>query len=65
MRALRKLVFGETVALPVGVAVLLGIALALHAWATSWWPEAGGFLLLTLAVAVLAVALAPAYRQRR
>jgi hypothetical protein len=64
MRALRKLVFGETVALPVGVAVLLGVALVLHAWAPSWWPEVGGFVLLALAVAVLAASLAPAHRRR-
>jgi hypothetical protein len=64
MRALRKLILGETVALPVGVAVLLGVALALHAWATSWWPEAGGFVVLVLAVAVLAASLAPAHRRR-
>ena len=64
MRALRKLVFGETVALPVGVALLLAAALALHELAPSWWPEAGGFILLVLAVAVLAAALAPAHRRR-
>jgi hypothetical protein len=64
MRAIRKLVFGETVALPVGVALVLLAALALHAWARSWWPEAGGFVLLALVVAVLAAALAPAHRRR-
>ena len=64
MRELRKLVFGETVALPVGVGLVLLVALALDAWAGSWWPEAGGFILLALVVAVLAVALAPAHRRR-
>ena len=64
MRELRKLVFGETVALPVGVALLLAAALALHALGGSWWPEAGGFVLLALALAVLAAALAPAHRRR-
>ena len=64
MRELRKLIFGETVALPVGVALLLACALALHELAASWWPEAGGFVLLVLAVAVLVVALAPAHRRR-
>jgi hypothetical protein len=64
MRAIRKLVFGETVALPVGVGLVLAAALALHAWAPSWWPEAGGFVLLALVVAVLAAALAPAHRRR-
>jgi hypothetical protein len=64
MRALRKLVFGETVALPAGVALLLGAALALHAIGGSWWPDDGGFVLLALVVAVLAAALAPAHRRR-
>jgi hypothetical protein len=64
MRALRKLILGETIALPAGVAVLLAIALALDEWAGSWWTDAGGFIVLALAVAVLAVALAPAHRRR-
>ena len=64
MRELRKLVLGETVALPVGVALVLVCALVLHATAASWWPEAGGFVLLALVVVVLAVALAPAHRRR-
>ena len=64
MRALRKLIFGETVVLPVGVALLLATALVLHRVAPSWWPEGGGFVLLALAVAVLATALAPAHRRR-
>ncbi len=62
MRALRKLVFGETVALPVGVALVLLAGLALQG--RSWWEEAGGFILLALVVAVLAVSLAPAHRRR-
>jgi hypothetical protein len=64
MRELRKLVFGETVALPVGVALLLAAGLALRDLAPSWWPDVGGFILLALAVAVLAAALAPAHRRR-
>ncbi len=44
MRELRKLVFGETVALPVGVALVLAAGLALEALAGSWWEEAGGFV---------------------
>ena len=63
MRELRKLVLGETVALPVGVALVLACALVLYETA-SWWPEAGGFVLLVLVVAVLAAALAPAHRPR-
>ena len=64
MRALRKLVLGETVALPVGVALVLVVGLALEALAPSWWEDDGGFVLLALVVAVLAVSLAPAHRRR-
>ena len=64
MRELRKLVFGETIALPVGVALVLVCALVLYETAASWWPEAGGFVLLGLVVVVLTVALAPAHRRR-
>jgi hypothetical protein len=64
MRELRKLVLGETVALPVGVALVLALGLALEAWAGWWWEQDGGFVLLALVVAVLAVSLAPARRRR-
>jgi hypothetical protein len=64
MRELRKLILGETVALPLGVTMVLATALALHELARSWWPEAGGFVLLALVLAVLAVSLAPAHRRR-
>ena len=65
MRALRKLVLGETVALPVGVALVVVLGLALEAVAGSWWAEDGGFVLLALVVLVLVVALAPAHRRGR
>ena len=64
MRALRKLVLGETVALPVGVALVVVVALALDAIGGSWWDQSGGFILLALVVAVLLVSLAPAHRRR-
>jgi membrane protein implicated in regulation of membrane protease activity len=64
MGALRKLVLGETVALPAGVALVLVAALALDAIGGSWWVHGGGFILLALVVAVLAVSLAPAHRRR-
>lgn len=64
MRTLRKLVLGETVALPVGVAVVLLAALALHRLADGFWRDAGGFVVLVLVLAVLSVALAPAHRRR-
>ena len=64
MRALRKLVLGETVALPVGVAIVLGAGLLLREVGGDWWEDYGGFVLLALVVAVLLVALAPALRRR-
>jgi hypothetical protein len=64
MRALRKLVLGETVALPVGVATVLAVGLVLREVGGDWWEDDGGFVLLALVVAVLLVALAPALRRR-
>jgi hypothetical protein len=64
MRALRKLVFGETVVLPVGVALVLAIGLVLREVGGDVWEDDGGFILLALVVVVLAVALAPAHRRR-
>jgi hypothetical protein len=59
MRALRKLVLGETWALPLGVAVTLVVGLVLEAVEgdDAWWRHAGGFLLLALVVAALTAAL--------
>ena len=64
MRALRKLVLGETVALPVGVALVLVVGLVLREVGGDWWEDDGGFVLLALVVAVLLAALAPALRRR-
>src|SRR6201999_3222661 len=57
MKAVRKLVLGETWALPATVAVLLAGALVLRAVAPDLWDDAGGFLLLTGAVVALTAAL--------
>ena len=64
MRALRKLVFGETVVLPVGVALVVAFGLVMREVGGDWWEDDGGFVLLVLVVAVLTVALAPAHRRR-
>jgi hypothetical protein len=60
MRALRKLVLGETWALPIGIAVAVGIAAIVRAVAGSpdWWQDDGGFVLLALLVGAFAAALA-------
>ena len=66
MKALRKLVLGETWTLPLGVFATLALALVLDAVAgdTPWWRHAGGFLLLACVLIALAVSLAPAWRRR-
>jgi hypothetical protein len=66
VKALRKLVLGETRALPLGVFLTLAVALVLDAVAgdTPLWRHAGGFVLLALVLATLALALAPAWRRR-
>ena len=59
MKTLRKLVLGETWALPVGICAAVGAAavVRLVAGAGGWWHEAGGWLLLGLLVAAFAGAL--------
>ncbi|MEA2466586.1 MAG: hypothetical protein QOJ57_712 [Thermoleophilaceae bacterium] len=59
---LRKLVFGETWTLPVGVALAVGAAALLRELGGSWWRDAGGFVLLGLVVLAL---LAAVRRPRR
>jgi hypothetical protein len=52
---LRKLIFGETWVLPIGVAIAVGGAALLHELAgdNAWWRDAGGFVLLALVVVAL------------
>ncbi len=59
LRTLRKLILGETRALPIGVAVAVGIAACarLLAGADGWWSHAGGYLLAAMLVIALACAL--------
>jgi hypothetical protein len=65
MRALRKLVLGETWTLPIGVGLTLVAALAADALDgdAAWWRRGGGFLILVLVVSALAASLAPARRR--
>jgi hypothetical protein len=59
MRTLRKLVLGETWALPIGIAVAVGLAAVASAAAgnADWWEDLGGFVLLGLLVAAFAAGL--------
>jgi hypothetical protein len=57
MSALRKLVLGETRALPAAVATVLVAGLVLRALAPGVWDAVGGFLLLAGAVLALSLAL--------
>jgi hypothetical protein len=59
LRTLRKLVLGETWALPGAVALAVGIAAALRvaAGTDGWWADAGGWLLLALLASGFAIAV--------
>ena len=61
LRAARKLVLGETVALPAGIAAAVAAAgvLRVVAGPGGWWQHAGGAVLAGLLVVALAVALRP------
>jgi hypothetical protein len=60
LRTLRKLVLGETWALPLGVALAVVAAAVVRevAGPAGWWADVGGWLLFGLLVAALAVSLA-------
>jgi len=59
MRTLRKLVLGETWALPIGIAIAVGASAVVSAVAggADWWEDLGGFVLLGLLVAAFAAGL--------
>jgi hypothetical protein len=57
MIALRKLIFGETRILPVGIVVLVAGAVVLGDVGGRWWHDAGGFALLAAAAALLAASV--------
>ena len=63
---LRKLVFGETWALPIGVGIAVGGAALVRALAGphGWWHRGGGFVLFALVAVALVVSLAGALRRR-
>jgi hypothetical protein len=53
---LRKLLLGETRALPAGVAAITAAALALNALAGPWWPDVAGWAVLAATVALVVAA---------
>ena len=59
MRALRKLVLGETWTLPIGVALAVGAAALLRAASDDavWWRDAGGAILVALVLVALGLSL--------
>jgi hypothetical protein len=61
LKQLRKLVLGETWALPLGVALALGAGGLLRAidGLHGWWHTAGGFVLLALVAVALTASLLP------
>ena len=57
LKTLRKLVFGETWLLPIGIALTLGGAGLLRRALGAHWPSAGGFVLLTAIGALMVVSV--------
>jgi hypothetical protein len=55
VKAVWKMIAGETVVLPVGVALVLLGGLLLQG--AGWWDRAGGFVLLAGVIAVLSASL--------
>jgi len=59
LRALRRMILGETWTLPVGVAAVLGCGAVLRAVSgpEGWWHSAGGPAMVVLLLVLLAVSL--------
>ncbi len=64
---LRKLIFGETWTLPLGVVAALGISALVReiAGPHGWWHHGGGFVLLALVIVAFVGSLTWALRARR
>ena len=55
MKALWKMIAGETRTIPIGVALMLAGGLLLDS--AGWWKDAGGFVLLAGPIATLSASL--------
>jgi hypothetical protein len=64
LRTLKKLILGETLVLPAGVAATLVAAVVVREVAGDHWHRVGGFLLLAGVVGVLLVSVARSARPR-
>lgn len=66
LRTLKKLLFGETWVLPVGIAVVVGCAaLLVRPIAADVWNTLGGFILLAGVLAILVSSVALGAQRRR
>jgi hypothetical protein len=63
LRTLKKLVLGETWALPIGIAITLGAAATLRSLAPSAWSDLGGVALAAAVIVVLYVGVACSLRR--
>jgi hypothetical protein len=64
LRALKKLILGETWILPLGIAATLAAMALIESLAGDDWPHVGGPLLLAAVVAVLLASVARSARRR-
>lgn len=65
LRALRKLVLGETWVLPLGLGAVLVAALLMRAALGDRWDHAGGFVMLGGVLLLLVVSVSLTARDRR
>ena len=64
LRTLKKLLLGETLLLPAGLAIALGAAVLIRALSGASWADVGGFILLAGVAVVLLASVARTARRR-
>jgi hypothetical protein len=65
LRTLKKLLFGETLLMPLGIAATLAAGELVRRVAPHLWSRAGGLLMLGAVLALLAAAVGSAARRSR